>query len=165
MKPDGLFIGAIFGGRTLCELRDALARAETEICDGVSPRVAPMLDIRDAGGLLQRAGFALPVADLDRIDVAYRHPTVLLADLRAMGETNILTGRRRNPAPGTLFARMFEIYAERHGRPSAEGGGVAATFEIVTLTGWAPAPSQPRPLPRASAAASLEAAVLRSTDG
>lgn len=160
LKPDGLFIGAMFGGRTLSELRDALARAEAEIAGGVSPRVSPMLDIRDAGALLQRAGFALPVVDIDRMSIAYRHPMRLMADLRAMGETNALVARRPGLAPRALFARMCDIYTERYGRGDALGGGVSATFEIVTLTGWAPHESQQKPLAPGTAETGLAEAVL-----
>jgi SAM-dependent methyltransferase len=152
LRPDGLFIGALFAGDTLWELRQALALAETEVLGGLSPRVAPMGEIRDLGGLLQRAGLALPVADSARLPVSYETMFHLIRDLRAMGETNVIADRTRRPAPRALFARAAEIYAERFGDAD---GRVAATFEIVYLTGWAPAPGQQKPLRPGSAAARL----------
>ena len=156
LRPDGLFLGALFAGETLWELRQALARAEVEVTGGLSPRVAPMGEIRDLGGLLQRAGLALPVADAARFTVSYESMFPLLRDLRAMGETNVMAERARRPAPRALFLRAAEIYAERFG--DAEGR-VPATFEIVYLTGWAPAPGQQRPLRPGSAAARLAEAL------
>lgn len=152
LKPDGLMIAAFFGGRTLHELRAAFAEAEAEIEGGVSPRVAPMGEVRDLGGLLQRAGFALPVADVDRFEVAYETPFHLMRDLRAMGEANPLTARRRTFTRRTTMLRMAEIYAAHFGRPD---GRVTATFEIVFLTGWAPDESQQKPLRPGSAKARL----------
>ncbi|PZQ52604.1 MAG: SAM-dependent methyltransferase [Rhodovulum sulfidophilum] len=152
LRPDGLFIAALFAGDTLWELRQALAAAETEILGGLSPRVAPMGEIRDLGGLLQRAGLALPVADSARQAVSYQTMFHLIRDLRAMAETNVLADRTRRPATRALFARAAEIYAERFD----DGvGRVGATFEIVYLTGWAPAPNQQKPLRPGSAAARL----------
>lgn len=135
LKPDGVFIASFLGGGTLYELRQSLVEAETEIRGGAGPRVSPFADAEDAAGLLQRAGFKLPVADFDRVSVRYPQPLALLNDLRRMGETSVLADR-----PGALsravLARAFEIYGERFGM---KDGGVEATFEIVTATGWAPA--------------------------
>lgn len=152
LAPDGLLLAALFGGRTLHELRAALAEAEAEVEGGVSPRVAPMGEVRDLGALLQRAGLALPVADVDRIDVAYETPFHLMRDLRAMGEANVLAQRRRGFTRRATLMRAAEIYAENFSRPD---GRVAASFEIVFLTGWAPAPDQPQPLRPGSARARL----------
>ena len=148
LKPDGLFIGALLGGSTLTELRQALTAAEDEILGGAGSRVSPFADSRDAAGLLQRAGFALPVADVDRVNVSYEHPLKLLADLRQMGETNVLADRHPHALTRTLLARASEIYVERFAGPD---GRVPATFEIVTLTGWAPHASQQQPLAPGSA--------------
>jgi SAM-dependent methyltransferase len=148
LKPDGLFLGAFLGGATLNELRQSLLAAEVEVAGGAGPRVSPFADGLDAAGLLQRAGFALPVADVDRVTVLYVHPLKLMADLRAMGETNVLTDRPRRPLSRAVLARMCDIYVERFGRPD---GRIPATFEIVSLTGWAPHESQPLPLKPGSA--------------
>ena len=148
LKPDGLFIGALFGGDTLTELRQSLIAAEAEVTGGAGLRVSPFADGRDAAGLLQRAGFTLPVADVERITVRYDHPLKLMADLRAMGETNALTDRARQPLTRPVLARAFEIYAERFALPD---GRIPATFEIVAVTGWSPHPSQPQPLRPGSA--------------
>ena len=148
LKPDGLFIGALLGGSTLTELRQALTAAEDEILGGAGSRVSPFADSRDATGLLQRAGFALPVGDVDRVSVSYEHPLKLLADLRQMGETNVLADRHPRALTRTLLARASEIYVERFAGPD---GRVPATFEIVTLTGWAPHASQQQPLKPGSA--------------
>ena len=148
LKPDGLFIGAIFGGATLTELRQSLLQAESELSDGAGPRILPFADALDAAGLLQRAGFALPVSDVDRITARYEHPLKLMADLRAMGEANALFDRPRRPLSRRVLARMSEIYVERFG---LEDGRVPASFEILTLTGWAPDASQPQPLKPGSA--------------
>jgi SAM-dependent methyltransferase len=148
LKPDGLFIGALLGGSTLTELRQALTAAEDEILGGAGSRVSPFADSRDATGLLQRAGFALPVGDVDRVSVSYEHPLKLLTDLRQMGETNVLADRHPRPLTRTLLARASEIYVERFAGPD---GRVPATFEIVTLTGWAPHASQQQPLKPGSA--------------
>ncbi|HEV7385394.1 MAG TPA: methyltransferase domain-containing protein, partial [Phenylobacterium sp.] len=148
LKPDGLFLGALLGGSTLTELRQALTDAESEILGGAGSRVSPFADSRDAAGLLQRAGFALPVADVDRVSVSYEHPLKLLADLRHMGETNVLADRHPRGLTRTLLARASEIYAERF---AGSDGRVTATFEIVTLTGWAPHASQQQPLKPGSA--------------
>lgn len=136
LRPDSLFMAALFGGQTLHELRACLAQAEIEIDGGLSPRVAPFVDVRDAGALLQRAGFAQPVADVDAVTVRYAHPLKLLADLRGMGETNVLTERRRSFLKRQVLGRAFEIYAETF---RGGDGRVPATFEILYVTGWSPA--------------------------
>ncbi len=143
LKPDGLFLAAMPGGATLCELRAALTEAEVEVLGGASPRVSPFTDIRDAGALLQRAGFALPVADSDTITVDYESPFKLMADLRGMGETNALAGMRRGFTPRAVLFRAAEIYRDRHAGPD---GRVPATFQIVYLTGWAPHESRQKSL-------------------
>jgi SAM-dependent methyltransferase len=148
LKPDGLFIGALLGGETLTELRQAFTQAESEIEGGVSPRVAPFADLRDLGALLQRAGFALPVTDADRLTVRYTNAFALMHDLRRMGATNALMERRRTPVLRATFLRMAEIYAERFSDPD---GRVRATFEIIWLSGWAPHESQQQPLKPGSA--------------
>jgi SAM-dependent methyltransferase len=148
LQPDGLFLGCLLGGSSLQELRTALAMAEMEIWGGVSPRVAPFADVRDMGGLLQRAGFALPVADCENVPVRYSSMFGLMADLRAMGATNALTARLRKPATKRLFLRAAEIYAERFADPD---GRLRATFEMIFLSGWAPHESQQRPLRPGSA--------------
>jgi SAM-dependent methyltransferase len=148
LKPDGLFIAALAGGDTLTELRQSFAAAEAEIESGVSPRVIPFLDVRAAGALLQRAGFALPVVDLDHCTVRYDSPMALMHDLRALGATNPMIERSRRPLKRALLARMMEIYSERFSDPD---GRLRATFDIVWLSGWAPHPSQQKPLPPGSA--------------
>ncbi|MEX5728002.1 SAM-dependent methyltransferase [Rhodovulum iodosum] len=152
LAPDGLFLGVLFGGRTIQELRAALAEAEVAVAGGLSPRVAPMGEIRDLGALLQRAGLALPVADSLPHTVSYETPFHLMRDLRAMGEGNALAGRHRRPAPRALFDAMARTYSERFAAPD---GRIPATFEMIFLTGWAPAASQPRPLRPGSAARRL----------
>jgi SAM-dependent methyltransferase len=148
LRPDGLLLAAMIGGESLHELREAFAQAESEVEGGLSPRVAPFADIRDLGGLMQRAGFALPVVDSDRFIVRYDSPLALMRDLRAMGATNILIERRRTPLRRATLRRMIEIYAERF---SDSDGRLRATFEIVWLSGWAPHDSQPKPLRPGSA--------------
>jgi SAM-dependent methyltransferase len=148
LKPDGLFLAALIGGETLTELRQSFAAAESEIEGGVSPRVAPFADLRDLGALLQRAGFALPVADADRVTVRYDSAFALIHDLRRMGATNALFDRRRAPLKRATLMRMAEIYAERF---ADADGRVRATFEIVWLSGWVPHPSQQQPLRPGSA--------------
>lgn len=148
LKPDGLFIGALLGGSTLNELRQALTQAEAEREGGVSPRVAPFADLRDIGGLLQRAGFALPVTDSDVIRVRYANAFALMRDLRAMGLTNALNDRRRAPLKRGTLLRAAEIYAERFADPD---GRIPATFEIVWVSGWTPHESQQKPLRPGSA--------------
>lgn len=152
LRPDGLLLATLFGGETLHELRRALAEAEVEVEGGLSPRVAPMAEIRDLGALLQRAGFAMPVADSTRLTVTYATPLHLMRDLRAMGETNVLHGRRRGPLKRATLARACEIYSANFRQ---KDGRVPATFEVIFLTGWAPAESQPKPLRPGSAAARL----------
>ncbi|MXQ11349.1 methyltransferase domain-containing protein [Microvirga makkahensis] len=148
LKPDGLFVGALLGGATLTELRQALTQAEAEMDGGVSPRVAPFADLRDIGGLLQRAGFALPVTDTDIVRVRYANAFALMRDLRAMGLTNALNDRRRTPLKRGTLMRAAGIYAERFADPD---GRIPATFEIVWLSGWAPHESQQKPLRPGSA--------------
>ena len=148
LKPDGLFLAALLGGDTLTELRQAFATAESEVEGGISPRVAPFADVRDLGGLLQRAGLALPVVDSDRISVRYDTVFALMHDLRRMGATNALTERRRKPLRRTTLLRMAEIYSERF---SDTDGRLRATFEVIWLSGWAPHESQQQPLKPGSA--------------
>lgn len=143
LKPDGLFLVALLGGDTLTELRQSFAAAEAEIEGGLSPRVLPFADVRAIGALLQRAAFALPVTDVDRVTVRYDSPLGLMQDLRAWGATNALAERSRKPLKRTTLARMLEIYDERF---SDADGRVRATFEIVWASGWAPHDSQQQPL-------------------
>jgi SAM-dependent methyltransferase len=152
LKPDGLFLGALVGGESLAELRAAFAEAEAEMEGGASPRVAPFADLRDLGALLQRAGFALPVTDVDRVAVRYESPLALMHDLRRMGAGNVLIERRRKPLRRATLRRVLEIYAERFSDPD---GRIRATFEIVWLSGWAPHKSQQQPLKPGSARARL----------
>lgn len=148
LKPDGLLLAALLGGRTLTELREAWLAAEAEMLGGASPRVAPFADVRDLGGLLQRAGFALPVTDSDIVTVTYETPLALMRDVKGMGASNMLVERRRTPVTRGLLLRAAEIYGERFG---LDGGRVPATFEILTLTAWAPHESQQQPLKPGSA--------------
>jgi SAM-dependent methyltransferase len=152
LKPDGLFLAALLGGETLNELRQSFAAAESEVEGGVSPRVAPFADLRDLGALLQRAGFALPVADADRLAVRYDSAFALMHDLRRMGATNALVDRRRTPLRRATLMRMAEIYAQRF---ADADGRLRATFEIVWLSGWAPHPGQQQPLKPGTAKARL----------
>jgi SAM-dependent methyltransferase len=156
LKPDGLLLAAMIGGDTLTELRQSFAAAEAELEGGVSPRVAPFADLRDVGALLQRAGFALPVTDVDRIVVRYDSAWALMADLRQMGATNILVERRRTPTRRATLLRMAQLYAERFADPD---GRIRATFDVIWLSGWAPHESQQKPLKPGSAKASLAEAV------
>lgn len=147
LRPDGLFLAAMLGGETLRELRQCLIEAEAALTGGASPRISPMIDLRDAAGLLQRAGFALPVADLDELTLTYVDPFALMRELRGLGETNAL---RLRPKGFTRRAVLFEaarLYVERFGAPN---GRIPATFHVVWLAGWAPHESQPKPLPRGS---------------
>jgi len=148
LKPDGLFLVAMLGGATLWQLRQALAAAESQIEGGLSPRVSPFADLRDAAGLLQRAGFALPVADGETIEVEYDTALDLMRELRAMGESNLVAERRRGLARRATLLRAAEIYRERFAQPS---GRIAASFEVLFLHGWAPHESQPKPLRPGSA--------------
>jgi SAM-dependent methyltransferase len=152
LRPDGLFIAALLGGDTLSELRQAFAQAESEIEGGLSPRVAPFADLRELGALLQRAGFALPVTDIDRLTVRYASPLVLMHDLRRMGASNPLVERSRRPLRRATLGRMADIYARRFADPDRR---IRATFEIVHLSGWAPHESQQQPLAPGSARARL----------
>jgi SAM-dependent methyltransferase len=156
LRPDGLFMAAFPGAGTLAELRESLLAAETELLGGASPRVMPFADVRDAGALLQRAGFALPVADIDTVTVRYDTMFALMRDLRAMGSTSSLIARPRRPAKRALFLRAAEIYAERF----ADGDGrVRASFATIWMSGWAPSASQQRPLKPGSAQHSLAQAL------
>jgi SAM-dependent methyltransferase len=148
LKPDGLFVAALVGGDTLTELRQSFAAAEAEIDGGVSPRVAPFIDAREGGALLQRAGFALPVVDVERITVRYASVFDLMHDLRRMGATNALAERRRVPLRRATLLRMVDLYAARFADPD---GRVRASFDVVWLTGWAPDASQQQPLRPGSA--------------
>ncbi|MET3615876.1 SAM-dependent methyltransferase [Rhizobium aquaticum] len=161
LKPDGLFLAAIPGAGTLVELREALLSAEEELTGGVSPRVIPFADVRDIGALLQRAGFALPVADVETYTVRYDSIFPLMRDLRHMGMANPLTGRSRRPPGRKLFVRAGEIYAERFSDPD---GRIRATFSIIYVSGWAPHESQQKPLRPGSAKISL-ASVLKDKSG
>lgn len=173
LKPDGLFLASLLGGETLSELSQSLMASEIELSGGGSPRVGPFADVRTLGALLQRAGFALPVADMDRITVTYETPFALMGELRAMGAANVLKDRSRLPLRRAVLMRAAEIYQERF---ADERGRVPATFEIVTLTGWSPSADQPKPLQPGSAKMRLadalgvaekstgEAAIPRSDD-
>lgn len=160
LKPDGLFMAALFGGDTLREVRDVFASGEEEIRGGTSPRVSPFADVRDLGALLQRAGFALPVADSERTTIRYRTFDRLISDLRAAGETNVLMQRSRKPLRRDVLAASLSHYAHKHAEAD---GRLRATFEIVYLTGWAPHESQQKALRPGSARARL-ADVLGSSE-
>ena len=149
LRPDGLLLAALIGGETLSELREAFAVAESEIEGGVSPRIAPFADLSDIGALMQRAGFALPVVDTDRITVRYDSVLDLMRELRRMGATNVLHERRRKPLKRATLERVADIYGDRF---TDEDGRMRATFEIVWLSGWAPHESQQQPLKPGSAA-------------
>lgn len=148
LTPDGLFVGALFGGETLKELRACLMEAEIELRGGYGPRIAPFAESPDLIDLMKRIGFAMPVVDCDRVSVSYEHPLRLLADLRRMGETNVLMERPRKGLNKAILTRMCELYIERF---SDAEGRVTATFEIVTLSGWKPHESQQKPLRPGSA--------------
>ncbi len=160
LRPDGLLLAAMLGGDSLSELRQCFAAAEAELEGGVSPRVAPFADLRDVGALLQRAGLALPVTDVDRIVVRYDSAFDLMHDLRRMGATNILMERRRTVTRRATMLRMAEIYRERFADPD---GRIRATFDVVWLSGWAPHESQQKPLKPGSAQVGLEQAVKKAT--
>lgn len=160
LRPDGLFLAALLGGETLTELRQAFTAAEAEVEGGLSPRVAPFADLRELGALLQRAGFALPVTDVDRLTVRYDSALALMQDLRRMGATNPLAERRRTPLRRQTLLRAVEIYAERF---ADADGRVRATFEVVWLSGWAPHESQQQPLKPGSAKVSLAETLKRRT--
>jgi len=159
LRPDGLLLAAMLGGDTLTELRQCFAVAEAELEGGVSPRVAPFADLRDVGALLQRAGLALPVTDVDRILVRYDSAFDLMHDLRRMGATNILVERRRSPTRRATMLRMAEIYRERFADPD---GRIRATFDVIWLLGWAPHESQQKPLKPGSAQRGLAEAVKKT---
>ena len=148
LKPDGLFLGAVLGGSTLGELRQALIQAESELSNGAGLRVSPFADVLDAAGLLQRAGFALPVADTDKVTVRYANALELIRDVRAMGESNVLFDRARRPIGRAVLARAAAIYQERFAGPD---GRIQASFDIISMTGWAPHPDQQQPLRPGSA--------------
>ena len=156
LKPDGLFLAALLGGETLHELRQALITAELEEEGGASPRVSPFVELRDAGGLLQRAGLALPVVDSDTITVTYGDALELMAELRGMGESNAVLGRRHGLTRRATLLRAAELYRELY----ADGEGrLPATFQVLTLTAWAPHESQQKALAPGSARARLAAAL------
>ncbi|KJC47274.1 SAM-dependent methyltransferase [Bradyrhizobium sp. LTSP849] len=161
LRPDGLLLAAMIGGDSLTELRQAFAAAEAEREGGVSPRVAPFADLRDIGALLQRAGFALPVTDVDRVVVRYANAFALMQDLRRMGAANVMIERRRTPSRRATLLRMAEIYAERF---ADADGRIRATFDIIWLSGWAPHASQQQPLKPGSAKASLAEAVKKARE-
>lgn len=152
LKPDGLLLAALAGGATLSELRFAMTQAEAEIAGGASPRVMPFADVREIGALLQRAGFALPVTDRDVLTVRYATPFALFSDLKGMAASNVLTDRDRRPMPRRLLMRAAEIYAQRF---ADADGRIRATFEIISVSGWAPHASQQKPARRGSATLSL----------
>ncbi len=158
LKPDGLLLAAMIGGDTLTELRQSFAAAEAECEGGLSPRVAPFADLRVVGALLQRAGFALPVTDVDRVVVRYTDAFALMQDLRRMGATNILVERRRTPTRRATMLRMAQIYGERFADPDTR---IRATFDVIWLSGWSPHESQQQPLRPGSAKASLADAVRK----
>ncbi len=159
LRPDGLLLAALAGQGTLAELRESLLAAETELSGGVAPRVAPFADLRDMGGLLQRAGFALPVVDVEPVTVRYDTMFDLIRDLRGMGWTSALADRSRRPATRALFARAAQVYAERFSDPD---GRIRATFAIVWLSGWVPHGSQQAPARRGSATVSLAEALKKA---
>jgi SAM-dependent methyltransferase len=159
LRPDGLLLAAMIGGDSLTELRQSFAAAEAELEGGASPHVAPLADLRDIGSLLQRAGLALPVTDVDRVVVRYDNAFALMQDLRRMGATNILFERRRRPTRRATMLRMAQVYGERF---ADADGRIRATFDIIWLSGWAPHESQPKPLRPGSATASLEEAVKQA---
>lgn len=161
LKPDGLLLAVALGGETLRELRAALGQAEVEVSGGLSPRIAPMAEIRDLGGLLQRAGFALPVADNVDLRAEYRDIWHLMRDLRAMGEGNALSARLRHPTRRGVFQRAQELY---QGSFATDQGRLPATFDLICLTGWSPDESQPKPLRPGSATARL-ADALKTEEG
>lgn len=160
LRPDGLFFGVFFGGQTLHELRTVLAEAESRVTGGLSPRIAPMGEIRDLGSLLQRAGFALPVADSIPLNVSYPDPFALMRELRAMGEGNALNSRLKTPTKKAVFAEAARLYQDHFGDAD---GRIPATFEVIVLTGWSPDESQQKPLRPGSAKQSL-ADALGSTE-
>ena len=161
LRPDGLFLAIMPGGQTLTELRHVFTGAEAAITGGISPRIAPMADIRDLGALLQRSGFALPVADVDTMQVSYGSALDLMRDLRAMGETNAQSSRNRRMLDRRVLEKVIADYDQQFG----EDGKIRATFELITLTGWGPAPDQPKPLKRGSATARLTDILRDDSEG
>ncbi|RMF09885.1 MAG: methyltransferase domain-containing protein [Alphaproteobacteria bacterium] len=161
LRPDGLLLAAFLGGETLRELRQAFLEAETAVEGGVSPRVSPFVDVRTAGSLLQRAGFALPMVDVDSLTVTYENAFALMRDLRGMGETNALIDRRRSLSRRDTVFAMAEVYAARH---AGADGRIPATFDVLYLTAWSPHESQPRPLAPGSARTSLGDVLGKKTD-
>lgn len=159
LAPDGLFLACLPGGASLVELRAAFAQAEEEITGGASPRVSPFVDVRDMGALLQRAGFTLPVADVDSFTLRYESALALMTELRAMGAANVLATRARRPLRREVLARAAQVYAERFADPD---GRIRASFEIVWISGWAPHESQQKPAARGSATVRLEDALNRN---
>jgi NADH dehydrogenase [ubiquinone] 1 alpha subcomplex assembly factor 5 len=162
VRPDGLFIATLFGGETLHELRGVLGDAEIAVEGGLSPRVSPFTDIRDAGSLLQRAGFALPVVDTETITVSYSDPLKLLHDLRGMGETNAVMERRLNATRRETMMMAMQLYRERH---ADEDGRIPATFQILFLSGWSPAPTQQQPLKPGAGETSLTKILANDDEG
>lgn len=160
LAPDGLYLAVMFGAGTLAELRDVLSEAEIENDGGLSPRIFPFADVRDAGALLQRAGLALPVADADRLTLRYADPLRLLADLRGAGESNVLTARRRAFLKRGTLMRALQLYRARYAEAD---GRMPATFQFLTMTGWRPHDSQQKPLRPGSAAVSLTEALKPRT--
>jgi SAM-dependent methyltransferase len=160
LRPDGLFLAALMGAETLTELRDAFAQAEIQTRGGVSPRVSPFADVRDLGALLQRAGFALPVADVERLVVRYRDFAALVKDLRAHGFTNVMSARSKQPLRRDTLTALLAHYAGHHADPD---GRLRVRFETVYLTGWSPHESQQQPLKPGSAKTRL-AEVLGATE-
>jgi len=156
LKPDGLLLAALFGGTTLFELREALLRAELELDGGAGLRISPFVELRDAGALLQRAGLALPIVDLETIVVTYEDPLKLMRELRLMGEANALVDRQRRPLPRATLLRACQIYQELF---ADAAGRVPATFQILMLSGWKPGPDQPQPLRRGSGQVNLARAL------
>lgn len=156
LKPDGVFFAILPGGETLKELRSILAEVESRLRGGVSPRIAPFIDVRDAGALLQRAGFALPVADSEMLNVTYPDLFALMTDLRGSGQVNMLQQQLQHFTPKNFFLEAAKLYAERH---ADDEGRINATVELITLTGWKPAATQQQPLKRGSAKLSLKDAL------
>lgn len=161
LKPDGLFLASLLGGSTLTELRSSWLEAEAETEGGASPRVAPFVDVREAGSLLQRAGFALPVVDQETVTVTYPSPLALMRELKAMGASNMLHARRKKPVRRQTLARACSVYEQRFAGPD---GRIPATFEIITLTAWVPHESQQAPLKPGSAAMRLADALRKGMD-
>ncbi len=162
LKPDGLFVAAFLGGSSLRELQTALMDGEMEVEGGASPRVSPFVDVRDAGALLQRAGFALPVADTETIPVSYPDLMALMTDLRGMGEANAVSARRRTPSRGATIAAAAAAYRDRFGDPD---GRLPATFDVIYVIGWRPHPCQPQPLKPGTADARLAEALGTAEHG